>query len=372
MDELDALVKPFMDRYEEVKANPTIEAIDKLIADIYAERQEGLKASEYDLKALTFKEFRNSGALDDLKELRNETDSTELSLEHLNTAALHEDNAGTETVSSTTKAANTRMSHTNLSNWKLSDSENQLLKILYLASQGTTGRNASMAKSDIICHHLNDDRGDNIISNNGRSKVKNSELSNIIFIKGSEEYKKRAKANGATNQRAANGIHQLLHLMELYDIDDPEEFKKLLDSTSFVQISDPAELLKQTISKLTGFLEKHKTEFVNQYTKANANGLSMKASSYGQEQVIQSILKKFIAYIRNGEGKVPNEKAATTEVDYNVVLQNMKKQSDRQTTPDNNTETTGSQELDNSVQKTEVAAEQAKDTFRNFTGYIKK
>lgn len=60
------------------------EKIDKLIKDIYALRQKGLAGGgEMDIDSLIFKEFRNRGYLDDLKDLKNELRSKELSLESL-------------------------------------------------------------------------------------------------------------------------------------------------------------------------------------------------------------------------------------------------------------------------------------------------
>ena len=80
MSAVDPILQPYLDRYEEVIENPSFEAIDSLITDIYKERQDGLTRSEYDPHALTFKEFRNRGYLDNLKELKNKVLSDELSL----------------------------------------------------------------------------------------------------------------------------------------------------------------------------------------------------------------------------------------------------------------------------------------------------
>lgn len=61
------------------------EEIDNLIEDIYNLRKEGMEEDgEYSIKNLIFKEFRNLGYLDNLKELRKEEVSKELSLEQLN------------------------------------------------------------------------------------------------------------------------------------------------------------------------------------------------------------------------------------------------------------------------------------------------
>lgn len=62
-----------------------IEKIDNLIEDIYNLRKEGMEeGGEYSIKNLIFKEFRNLGYLDNLKELRKKEISKELSLEQLN------------------------------------------------------------------------------------------------------------------------------------------------------------------------------------------------------------------------------------------------------------------------------------------------
>lgn len=58
--------------------------IDNLIEDIYNLRKEGMEEDgEYSIKNLIFKEFRNLGYLDNLKELRKNEISKELSLESL-------------------------------------------------------------------------------------------------------------------------------------------------------------------------------------------------------------------------------------------------------------------------------------------------
>ena len=61
-----------------------LEKIDNLIEDIYNLRKEGMEEDgEYSIKNLIFKEFRNLGYLDNLKELRKKEISKELSLEQL-------------------------------------------------------------------------------------------------------------------------------------------------------------------------------------------------------------------------------------------------------------------------------------------------
>ena len=62
----------------------TIELINQLIEQIYELRKNGLaKEGEYGIDNLIFKEFRNRGYLDELKELKNELIGQEFSLESL-------------------------------------------------------------------------------------------------------------------------------------------------------------------------------------------------------------------------------------------------------------------------------------------------
>ena len=71
-DKVNELVQPYEDRFNEIKENPSVEAIDQLITDIYDERKEGMSKEdgEYSYPNLCFKEFRNRGYLDQLKDLR--------------------------------------------------------------------------------------------------------------------------------------------------------------------------------------------------------------------------------------------------------------------------------------------------------------
>ncbi len=79
MKEVNRLLKPFEDRYKEAE---TIEDIDSLINDIYIERQAGILTSgEYDIRNSVFKEFRNKGYLDDLKQRKIDLETKEMSLE---------------------------------------------------------------------------------------------------------------------------------------------------------------------------------------------------------------------------------------------------------------------------------------------------
>lgn len=83
-DEISKKFKPWEKRYETLlaKKNITSKEVEKLISDIYAERKKNIsKEGEFCIGNLIFKEFRNKGYLDKLKELRDEVRSDELSLE---------------------------------------------------------------------------------------------------------------------------------------------------------------------------------------------------------------------------------------------------------------------------------------------------
>lgn len=61
-----------------------IDLIDKFIEDIYDLRKQSIKnEGEYSIGNLVFKEFRNLGYLDKLKDMKNELKSKELSLESI-------------------------------------------------------------------------------------------------------------------------------------------------------------------------------------------------------------------------------------------------------------------------------------------------
>ena len=83
MDEFNKDFQEWKDRYEEVSNSGNIAAIEQYIDDIYNLRKIGLaKGGEYDTRNLTFKEVRNLGYLDNLKELIDDLKSKELSLEN--------------------------------------------------------------------------------------------------------------------------------------------------------------------------------------------------------------------------------------------------------------------------------------------------
>ena len=81
----DKLFNEWEDKYFDlIESDATSEDIENFIEDIYNLRKEGIaNEGEYALGNLVFKEFRNMGYLDNLKELRRQGVSKELSLEHL-------------------------------------------------------------------------------------------------------------------------------------------------------------------------------------------------------------------------------------------------------------------------------------------------
>jgi predicted nucleotidyltransferase len=83
---IDKAFKPWEKRYKALVANTTDDVkdeteIDKLITSLYELRQDGLSSEgEYSIGNLVFKEMRNKGYLDALKELRHKVISQRLSL----------------------------------------------------------------------------------------------------------------------------------------------------------------------------------------------------------------------------------------------------------------------------------------------------
>ena len=91
MEEFNKEFQPWEDRYNEliarINAAKTTEEyktlgdeIERLITDIYEQRRMGIAVSEYSNQNLLFKEFRNRGYLDNLKELKCDLKAKELSL----------------------------------------------------------------------------------------------------------------------------------------------------------------------------------------------------------------------------------------------------------------------------------------------------
>ena len=81
----DKLFNEWEDKYFDlIEKDATSEDIENFIEDLYDLRKESIATEgEYGLGNLVFKEFRNMGYLDGLKDLRKEKKGKELSLEHL-------------------------------------------------------------------------------------------------------------------------------------------------------------------------------------------------------------------------------------------------------------------------------------------------
>lgn len=84
-EEFDNLFTEWEDKYFDLlDANLSSEKIDDFIEDLYDLRKDSItKDGEYGLGNLVFKEFRNLGYLDSLKDLKNDYKGKELSLEAL-------------------------------------------------------------------------------------------------------------------------------------------------------------------------------------------------------------------------------------------------------------------------------------------------
>lgn len=78
----DEAFNEWEDKYLSLMENVSIEGIDDFVDSIYAYRQEGLNnGGEFSIQNLVFKEFRNLGYIDTLKEIKTELTQKELSLE---------------------------------------------------------------------------------------------------------------------------------------------------------------------------------------------------------------------------------------------------------------------------------------------------
>lgn len=83
---VDKEVQKWEDKYYELTENPTVKKIDDYIDSLYELRQDSIKNGEFAEGNLVFKEIRRLGYLDDLKELKIQLTSQELSLESLDEA----------------------------------------------------------------------------------------------------------------------------------------------------------------------------------------------------------------------------------------------------------------------------------------------
>ena len=68
-------------KYEEIKASPSVDAIDKFINELYELRINSIKEDgEFGTGNLAFKEIRRAGILDEMKDFKSELEAEELSL----------------------------------------------------------------------------------------------------------------------------------------------------------------------------------------------------------------------------------------------------------------------------------------------------
>lgn len=76
------LIQPYEDRYNDiVNSDATVEDVDKLIDDIYLQRQQSImRDGEFGDGNICFKEFRNRGYLQNLRDLKVELENKEMSL----------------------------------------------------------------------------------------------------------------------------------------------------------------------------------------------------------------------------------------------------------------------------------------------------
>lgn len=88
------LIQPFEDRYNElINSDPSVSDVDKLIDDIYLQRQQSiLKDGEFGDGNICFKEFRNRGYLQNLRDLKVELENKEMSLNDMNEQFLYLNN----------------------------------------------------------------------------------------------------------------------------------------------------------------------------------------------------------------------------------------------------------------------------------------
>ena len=93
-DHVQELIQPFEDRYNElINSDPSVSDVDKLIDDIYLQRQQSiLKDGEFGDGNICFKEFRNRGYLQNLRDLKVELENKEMSLNDMNEQFLYLNN----------------------------------------------------------------------------------------------------------------------------------------------------------------------------------------------------------------------------------------------------------------------------------------
>ena len=82
--EIDAALAPWLLRYNEITKEPSVEAIEEFMDDLYKARQTSImKEGEYNPTNHAFKSLRAAGQLDELRELKRSLKEKELSLESL-------------------------------------------------------------------------------------------------------------------------------------------------------------------------------------------------------------------------------------------------------------------------------------------------
>jgi len=93
-EHVQELIQPFEDRYNElINSDPSVSDVDKLIDDIYLQRQQSiLKDGEFGDGNICFKEFRNRGYLQNLRDLKVELENKEMSLNDMNEQFLYLNN----------------------------------------------------------------------------------------------------------------------------------------------------------------------------------------------------------------------------------------------------------------------------------------
>ena len=78
---VDDYLAPFIERYNDIVDHGTVEDVNKLIDDIYLERQRSIiKDGEFAIPNLAFKEFRANGYLQNLRDKKVELENNEMSL----------------------------------------------------------------------------------------------------------------------------------------------------------------------------------------------------------------------------------------------------------------------------------------------------
>lgn len=93
-EHVQELIQPFEDRYNDlINSEPSVSEVDDLIDDIYLQRQKSIiKYGEFGDGNICFKEFRNRGYLQNLRDLKVELENKEMSLNDMNEQFLYLNN----------------------------------------------------------------------------------------------------------------------------------------------------------------------------------------------------------------------------------------------------------------------------------------